>query len=328
MSSVFLAQMGDDLAGQMASALDFIRWTDLVGPRSTLFIKPNLTWPVPWPGVTTSARVLDALLSVLSTRGRLVVGESDGGTFRAEEAFARHGLEQLCTRHGAELINLSRLPSVSLSDTVAGQRVELEVSRFLRDEVDLFVTVPVLKTHVVTRVTLGLKNQWGCIPDPMRLLYHHVLERGIVALNRALRPQICVLDGTYALDRRGPLEGDPIPAGWLAVSDNVVTLDAVGCHLLGVDPHSVSHIRYAELEGLGSAYLGWARLNRPLPPPAIEAVIQPNLMDWIAILLYRSRALSRLVFASALTPILYRIIRRTPPGVFRDPTVYAHSPGD
>lgn len=315
MAKIYLDRIGDDLTAQMQDALAFIGWHDIVRPGASVFIKPNLTWPDPKPGVTTSPMFLDALLAVLATRtDRLYVGESDGGTFPAEEAFAKHGLPELVRRHGAQLVNLSKMPTRPLKDTIAGRGIEIEASRYLMDDIDVFITLPVLKTHVVTRVTLGMKNQWGCIPSPMRLLYHHFLDWGIVALNRAYRPQICILDGTYAMDRRGPLEGDAIPAGWMAATDNVVALDALGCHLLGVDPSSVRHIALADREGLGSLDLAQAQLNRPLPEPVIRSVIEPNLMDRIAIFLYKRKLLSRLVFASPLTPILYSIIRRTPPG--------------
>lgn len=328
MSRVYLAKMGEDLEGQLGIALDFIQWDEVISPGSTVFVKPNLTWPVPRPGVTTSPRLLEALLAVLRSRcGRLVVGESDGGTFRAETAFAQHNLDRICARYDAELINLSRLPAVLLEETVAGRRIQIEVSAFLLEEVDVFVTVPVLKTHVVTRVTLGLKNQWGCIPSPMRLLYHHVLDHGIVALNRAINPKICVLDGTYALDRRGPLEGDPIPAGWLVVSDNVVALDTVGAYLLDVDARRIRHIWLAEKEGLGTADLSQTDLSCPLPPPVLNSVIRPTVMDLVAILVYKSRTLSKLMFDSPLTPVLYRIIRRTPPGTFPPRAANAHPSG-
>ena len=84
-----------------------------------------------------------------------------------------------------------------------------------------------------------------------------------------------------------------------------------------VDPLSVRHIRFAEREGLGTTNLKEVQLNRELPPPVIHSVLEPNLMDRIAIFLYRSRMLSWLVFASPLTPWLYRLIRRTPPGTFK-----------
>lgn len=315
MAQIYLDRIDPNLAAQMDAALQFIGWQNIVRPGARVFIKPNLTWPDPKPGVTTSPAFLDALLAVLTSRTqRIYVGESDGGTFAAEEAFAKHGLPELVKRHGAQLVNLTKKPTQPLRDTVAGRDIEIEASRFLIEDVDVFITLPVLKTHVVTRVTLGMKNQWGCIPSPMRLLYHHFLDWGIVALNRAYRPQIALLDGTYAMDRRGPLEGDPIPAGWMAAADNVVALDALGCHLLGVDPRAVRHIALADREKLGSLDLAQAQLSQPLPDPVIQSVIEPNTMDRIAIFLYKRKLASKLVFDSPLTPVLYRIIKRTPPG--------------
>ena len=329
MSKVYLNPIREPLEEQLEEALEFVDWKTIIQPDSTVFIKPNLTWPDPKPGVTTSLPFIEALLAILTRRThKVVLGESNGGTFLAEEAFAKHGLPELCQKYGVALVNLSRQPTLPLEDRVAGKKIEIEASRYLIEDVDVFITLPVLKTHVITRVTLGLKNQWGCIPSPMRLLYHHFLDHGIVALNRAYKPRLAILDGTYAMDRRGPLEGDPIPTGWMAVADNVVTLDALGSYLLGVDPRTVRHIRLAEQEKLGTADLKQVTFNRELPPPLIHSVIKPALMDRVAAILYRSYWLSKLAFDSPLTPLAYKLIGRTPPGKL--PAEYiprAHSAG-
>lgn len=311
----YINQINTDLEKRLYEGLEFINWQKIIYPDSRVFIKPNLAWPEPRKGVTTTLAFMEALLSILTQRAhKVMVGESNGGTFLAEEAFAKHGLPELCMRFGVELVNLSRLPATQLIDTIAGKPIQIEASRFLLEEVDTFITLPVLKTHVVTRVTLGLKNQWGCIPTAMRLLYHHILDHGIVALNRAYNPRIAILDGTYAMDRRGPLEGDAIPAGWMVVSDNVVALDAIGAYLLGVNPYDVRHIRLAEQEKLGTADLAKIEFNMKLPEPIIHSVIKPSLMDRMAIFLYRSYLLSKLAFDSPLTPIAYKLMGRTPPG--------------
>lgn len=316
MSKAFISKITDNLPEQLQAGLEYIDWKSIIYPGSRVFIKPNLTWYEPRPGVTTSPEFIDALLGILKTQtNHIYVGESNGGTFLADQAFETHGLPAVCEKHSARLINLSNQPATMLDDVIAGRPIRIEASRFLLEDVDVFISLPLLKTHVVTKVTLGMKNQWGCIPDPMRLLYHHILDWGIVALNRAYKPRITILDAAYAMDRRGPLEGDAIPVNWLALSDNIVTLDAIGCHLLGLDPAFVRHLRFAEQEGLGSLDLQHVQLNQPLPEPLIQATIQPNLMDWIAIILYRSWLLSKLAFDSPLTPLMYKIIGRTPPGV-------------
>jgi uncharacterized protein (DUF362 family) len=318
MHRAFLSKISDNLQLQFEEALDFIGWTEIIHPDDTVLIKPNLTWPDPRPGVTTSPRFLDALLPVLISRAkRVLIGESDGGTFPAEMAMENLGLADICRKHNVDFINLSQQPAKIITDTIVNRRIEIEASEFLLNDVDVFITLPVLKTHVVTRVTLGLKNQWGCIPTPMRLLYHHILDWGIVALNRAYKPQIAILDGTFAMDRRGPLEGDPIPAGWMVVADNVVALDAIGAHLLDIHPRDVRHISFAEQEGLGSTDFKQIVMNEKLPSPVIRAVVKPSMMDYIAIVLYRSYILSKLTFDSPLTPITYKLMGRIPPGTVR-----------
>jgi hypothetical protein len=70
----------------------------------------------------------------------------------------------------------------------------------------------------------------------------------------------------------------------------------------------------AAYEKLGSIDLKSARINQPLPEPVIKATIRPNLMDWIAIIIYRSFLLSKLAFDSPFTPFMYRLMNRVPPG--------------
>ena len=52
------------------------------------------------------------------------------------------------------------------------KRVKVQLPKFLLEEIDCFISVPVLKVHVMTEVTLSIKNLWGCYPDTMRCLHH------------------------------------------------------------------------------------------------------------------------------------------------------------
>jgi hypothetical protein len=72
--------------------------------------------------------------------------------------------------------------------------------------------VSLSRIHCMTGLTLSYKNQWGVVPDTMRLRRHYVFDDAIVAINRALRPAV-LADGTFFLDRSGPMEGDPVPMG-------------------------------------------------------------------------------------------------------------------
>ena len=110
---VYLEKLDGNLRNRLENGLEFIGWDKHINKNSTVFIKPNFTFPNYKPGVTTTPEVLRAILEVLKNRaGRIIVGESDGGnnSFKADEAFHGHNMYQICQESSAELINLSKLP--------------------------------------------------------------------------------------------------------------------------------------------------------------------------------------------------------------------------
>ena len=48
------------------------------------------------------------------------------------------------------------------------KKVKVQLPNLLLEEIDCFISVPVLKVHVMTGVTLSIKNLWECHPDTMR----------------------------------------------------------------------------------------------------------------------------------------------------------------
>jgi len=92
MTSVYVNRTdgGHDLAASLRGALEWLGWERIVARGSRVFLKPNLTWRLPSPGVTTTPKFLEAAVEILRERaGEIIIGESDGGyhAFKAEEAF-------------------------------------------------------------------------------------------------------------------------------------------------------------------------------------------------------------------------------------------------
>ena len=153
-----------DLENEIAAALKWIGWDTIIEPEARVFIKPNFTYPFYKPGVTTSPQVMEALISVLSTQtSNIIIGESDGGyhAWKAEEAFQGHNLYKIAGRYGAELVNLSKIEAEDTEVKVGSKTVRARLPSLLLREVDAFITVPVPKVHVMTRLSLAFKNQWG-----------------------------------------------------------------------------------------------------------------------------------------------------------------------
>ncbi len=312
--SNFLAYVGSTSGGlkkTIRDALDYVQWEKEVQPDSVIFLKPNFTYPYYKEGITTSPAVLEPLLAILKSRARrVIVGESNGGnrSFSADIAFKNHGMHDMCQRLGVELVNLSSLPNSLIEETIAGKRVQVRLpDLLLKQEIDCFIDVPVLKVHVMTGVTIGIKNLWGCFPDTMRGLYHENFDFKISMMAKLLNPKITLIDATYALDKHGPMWGEAVKLDLLLAANNVVVADALGASIMGFDPQKVGHIRLAAQTILGTMDLAKVTLNQDWKPFRRQFTVSKTINDRFAVPLFHSHFLSKIVFTSPLTGLVYKV---------------------
>ncbi|MBI2872226.1 MAG: DUF362 domain-containing protein [Chloroflexi bacterium] len=307
------------LRERVLEALEWIHWQDAVQPGARVFIKPNLTWHTPMPGVTTSPEVIEALVSILRERTpHITIGESDGGyhAFRAEEAFEKHRLYEMASKYNVQVVSLNRVPAEEVSVAIAGKTVQVLLPTLLVQQTDVFISMPVPKVHAMTRVSLGFKNQWGCIPDTMRLKNHALFDEKIVAINQLLRPRIVLYDGTYFLDKSGPMTGEPVPMGLLIAASDIGAGDFVCSTIMGVSPKSVEHFRVARRAGMMPAALQDIQLNDPLDQYIVRRFrLQRSPLNYVALLGFGHSWLTTLLYDSPIGTFLHKVlytIRRIP----------------
>ena len=252
MARVFVGRVDANLEQCLEEALQFIDWEKIVPKGARVFFKPNLTYPSPKPGVTTTPGFIEAVLHVFSQRtSNLIVGESDGGYrgWPAEIAFQTHGLPEICARNGVQLVNLSKQPRTALEFNLSRGRVLLELPTLLLEGIDVLVTLPVPKIHQITLMSGAIKNQWGCIPDNMRIVNHPYFDEMILEINRQVKTHLALADGSFFLNRTGPLVGEPIPMNLLIASDSIGALDLTICRIMGLDANHVRHLAVAKRHG-------------------------------------------------------------------------------
>ena len=297
-------------------ALDWLDVDRFISTDTTVFLKPNLTWPLFKPGVTVRPEFTEALVAVLSRKAKkVIVGESDGGyhLFGADEAFQNFGLTDLGKKYpGVEVVNLSKLPAEQVSVRVGQDEFVLELPSLLLHDTDVFVTVPVPKVHAMTGVTLGFKNQWGCLPSTMRMRNHAEFDQKIVAINKLLKPVLAIFDGEYFLDRNGPMAGEPVHMGLLIASDNTGAGSLACCEIMGINPDRVKHFRVARAEGLMPDTLAEVACNVPLNQfRKRDFCIERTLMNWVGLASFKSSFIQKITHDSVcgnwLHAILYRI---------------------
>jgi uncharacterized protein (DUF362 family) len=312
MQKAWISKIDGAIDRAIADALEWLDWRSVVTHDARVSIKPNLTYPLHRPGVTTSPAFLEALLRVLTERTRNInIVESDGGSYSwpADAAFSGHGILDLCRRYGARAVNMTRYPREEVETTIAGRPVRVELSRILTRETDVFITVPVPKLHVMTRVSLGFKNQWGCVPDPKRLRNHSEFPGKVLAINKILRPKFAIFDGTWFLDRGGPIEGDPIRKDLLIASRDAGTGSLVCCELMGIDARAAPHLRLALREGMMPSTIDEVSTNVPIDQFRGAAFsLRRTWLNWIALGIFHNRLATVALYDSPLARPVHELV--------------------
>jgi uncharacterized protein (DUF362 family) len=231
--------------------LEELEWKKQVSEGASVVLKPNLSWPGRNKAsyANTSPDVLDALIKVLLERtDRIIVGESDGTRFSVDECFEASGYADVVAKNGVRWVNFSRSPTEPVKIPML-EGFELPVDLM---HCDVFITLPKLKTHALTYFTGALKNQWGCIPRYDRILLHKQLDELIVEVNSLLKPALSIMDGVWAMEGRGPVNGRKVKLDLLLGSSDPVALDVSAMRLVGLDPQKARHVVMAAERGLGT----------------------------------------------------------------------------
>ncbi len=245
--TVVRIQDSKNLENSIADVLDAMPEDSKVRRGERVFLKPNLTYPTHRHGVTTRPEFLRAVIGNFRDVGaEVLVGESDGGygAWPASLAFEGHGLPELCKEMGASLIDLTKAEAMNVNLATEETTYDLPLPRVLVEEMDAFITLPVPKIHSVTQYSGAIKNQWGCTPDPMRLLHHPDFDQLIWAINDLLAPRLVLGDGEYMLDENGPLFGTPIHMGRTIGANDILAFDrVVATKVMGLKEADIPYIQ-------------------------------------------------------------------------------------
>jgi uncharacterized protein (DUF362 family) len=117
---------------------------------------------------------------------------------------------------------------------------------------DFLVSMPKLKTHHWAGVTLSLKNMFGAVPGgcygwPKNVLHWAGIDRAILDINAAVRPDFAIVDGIVGMEGNGPIQGATKSAGVLILGDDPVAVDSTCARVMGLLPEKIKHIAQAAM---------------------------------------------------------------------------------
>ena len=226
-----------------AMPFDFAAWRDrrvLIKPNAGRCVGPNL-------GINTSPDVVAGVVDFLLEAGvrNLMVGDSPILGVTAMQTLEESGIAAVVRERDVALVDLdARKPQVV---EIPNPKVVRSL-KVCRDalEAEILVSVPVMKTHMHTQVSLGLKNMKGCLYKREKVRLHQLpalkgaraargrpLDMAIADLSKVLLPDLTVIDGTIGQEGLGPSAGEPKPLGAIVASFNCLAADTVAVRLMG-----------------------------------------------------------------------------------------------
>jgi len=205
----------------------------LAGQRVVL--KPNLlsTKDGPLP-CTEAAFILAAARWFIDAGARVAIGDSPAfGSATAN--LTRLGIVQELTYLGVSLSDFTRTRSCILDSGVKAEVAEDAL------DCDLLVNLPRIKAHAQVRVTMAVKNCFGCLAGLQKPWWHMVhggasgrFSDLLVQLLALLPETLTLVDGIRAMHRTGPMSGEPYPLRIIAAAKNPVAVDAALLLLLNI----------------------------------------------------------------------------------------------
>ncbi len=212
--------------------------------------------------VVPQAGTLEGLVRALrGARCRRLVLAVAGGA-RVAEAL---GLERLARRLRLGWVDLDRelpvevalrdaesLPNLRLAETVAAAQAVVPLS--------VVRTGPRYVAPLCTAALTAL-----AAPPQERRQFYVRFPEPVLDLAASLMPPLAVIDGTYGLDKSGRVL--PARLDVTLLGTNVIATDAVGCGLMGLEPHRLDVLRTAGERRLGPIALDEIELvGEPLGP--------------------------------------------------------------
>jgi uncharacterized protein (DUF362 family) len=202
--------------------------------------------------VNTDAYLIGAAAEAFLRLGAasVVVGEGSGHSRDTELLLDQTGLGDRLAARKVRFVDLNRdaLIKTKLRANYSGLG-HLWLPRTVLTS-HFIVSMPKVKTHHWTGVTLSMKNMMGVVPGcrygwPKNVLHWAGIHQSVLDICATVRPQFVIADGIVAMDGDGPLNGTPLRLNKLVFSDDFVTADVTCARALGCNPERIRHIRKA-----------------------------------------------------------------------------------
>lgn len=239
----------DKIKQGISESLNLIDYSFETGIKKVV-IKPNMCYYLDCStGETTDPKFVGAFIDLIREKTSpdldIAIVESDASAMKCKYAFRMLGFEKLAREKDVRLLNLSEQESDDVSVACNGQTYNFMVPQVISNA-DLRVNISKIKYMIdPIKLTCALKNIYGVNPYPKKYQYHHDLGNVIVALNKAMKFNLFLIDGNVVSGVQ------PRKLGLTMASLDPVAIDAAAARIAWLNPNKIKYFQVAEKEGIG-----------------------------------------------------------------------------
>lgn len=283
--------------------------------KERILLKPNLVSPD--PRNVTKPGVIRALAQLMTEAGKDVsIGEGSalagpnlrpgifGGVCRTKDRETLNTIQQIVfdTLGYSDLAKSLKIPLINLHTgemskvKIPNGFVYKEISlHHSLTETDLLCSVPMMKTHGLATVTLGMKNLIGVYPGEVygtvRSEVHSEaakVERSgtasaIVDMVQANKLGLVVIDASMAMEGEGPRVcrgGRLVKMDLIIAGMNPLATDMIAAYIMGFQPDEVSTFLWAWKAGMTPANLNEIEIRGEKLNDVRQSFLRPTVVPW------------------------------------------------
>lgn len=128
-------------------------------------------------------------------------------------------------------------------------------------EADAIVNLPKFKAHRQLKLTVVLKNMFGCVSGRRKALWHfragsyeNYFGRMLIETFEMLRPVMNIVDAVTAMEGKGPISGTPRQMNLIMASTDGPATERITVDLVGLAPDKLRTLAAARELGIGTPH--------------------------------------------------------------------------
>jgi uncharacterized protein (DUF362 family) len=228
-------------------------------------VKPNIGWDVtPERAGNTNPKLVEEIVKQCYQAGAKEVVVFDNTCDNWQRCYKNSGIEAAVKSAGGKMVP-GNTEGYYHPVTINGAKnlTSAKVHELIMES-DVFINVPILKSHGSTTLTMSMKNMMGIVWN--RGEWHkNDLHQCIADFAAYRKPDLNIMDAYYVMKRNGPRgvsQEDVVTMKSLLISSDMVTIDAAGAKLFGIVPNDIRYIQIAEEQKVGRAKLDQLNIKR------------------------------------------------------------------